>query len=567
MAAAALAREGTEEAFLDAAERLLVEVGYAGITTRRLAEEAGANPGLVHYYFGSMEELLAQSAGALHRAAGHAAARDVRLPRASWRSGARRWATWTRTAYQKIWWELQAMAWNRPEFRERVARSSPPGAPCARRSRRRCRATSSTMPLGAWVARRDHERGDHPRAALGHHARTRRAAGMDRRLARGPRSAHDVKRGTGRHARRQMRAREPDEAGYVERNGARIGYEVFGDGEPTICCCRPGRSSTRATGRRRSPTSRGTSACSPSTARATDVGPAARSARYSEREFAADTLAVMDATGTERAVLVALSAARSGRSLLAADHPERVLGIVSSAPTLPFARHPARPRQPVQRAARTTRAGPSTTATTGSSDYRGFLEFFFGRCFTEPHSTKQIEDCVGWGLETDAGDDRCSPRRPRSARLGRRARSAPRSLPGARACTATRTWSVRTTAAQLARATGGALVTLRAPGTPARTRPGPGQPAAARVRAPAPPPRGGSRWPRRRAQARALRVVADRPRARAARRRDRAGAARAAPGPRDRLARAAPGHRVLEAEGERIHPASAHLANESRHME
>jgi predicted glycosyltransferase len=33
-------------------------------------------------------------------------------------------------------------------------------------------------------------------------------------------------------------------------------------------------------------------------------------------------------------------------------------------------------------------------------DYAGFLEFFFSRCFTEPHSTKQIEDCVGWGLET-----------------------------------------------------------------------------------------------------------------------------------------------------------------------
>ena len=33
-------------------------------------------------------------------------------------------------------------------------------------------------------------------------------------------------------------------------------------------------------------------------------------------------------------------------------------------------------------------------------DYQGFLEFFFSQCFTEPHSTKQIEDCVGWGLET-----------------------------------------------------------------------------------------------------------------------------------------------------------------------
>ena len=34
-------------------------------------------------------------------------------------------------------------------------------------------------------------------------------------------------------------------------------------------------------------------------------------------------------------------------------------------------------------------------------DYRGFLEFFFSCAFNEPHSTKQIEDAVGWGLETD----------------------------------------------------------------------------------------------------------------------------------------------------------------------
>ena len=34
--------------------------------------------------------------------------------------------------------------------------------------------------------------------------------------------------------------------------------------------------------------------------------------------------------------------------------------------------------------------------------YEDFLEFFFSQCFTEPHSTKQREDAVGWGLETDA---------------------------------------------------------------------------------------------------------------------------------------------------------------------
>ena len=31
-------------------------------------------------------------------------------------------------------------------------------------------------------------------------------------------------------------------------------------------------------------------------------------------------------------------------------------------------------------------------------DYAGFLQWFFARMFNEPHSTKQIEDGIGWGL-------------------------------------------------------------------------------------------------------------------------------------------------------------------------
>src|SRR5438128_3448331 len=54
-------REAARTALLDAAERLLIEAGSAGITTRRLAAEAGVNHGLVHYYFGSVEELLFQA--------------------------------------------------------------------------------------------------------------------------------------------------------------------------------------------------------------------------------------------------------------------------------------------------------------------------------------------------------------------------------------------------------------------------------------------------------------------------------------------------------------------------
>lgn len=115
-------RRETEERFLDSAERLLVEVGYAGITTRRLAEEAGANLGLVHYYFGSMEELFLQ---VLERFTDRLIARQRAMYASpgpyieKWRE-AMRYLDQDRP-YQKIWWELQAMAWNRPEFRPRVA--------------------------------------------------------------------------------------------------------------------------------------------------------------------------------------------------------------------------------------------------------------------------------------------------------------------------------------------------------------------------------------------------------------------------------------------------------------
>jgi TetR/AcrR family transcriptional regulator len=115
-------REDSEDRFLDAAERLLVEVGYAGITTRRLAKEAEANHGLVHYYFGSMENLLAR---VLERFTERLIERQRRLY-ASDAPFLEKWRTAMRYLeadehYQRIWYELQALAWSRPELRERVA--------------------------------------------------------------------------------------------------------------------------------------------------------------------------------------------------------------------------------------------------------------------------------------------------------------------------------------------------------------------------------------------------------------------------------------------------------------
>ena len=114
----------SEQALLDAAERLLVEVGAAGITTRRVAEEAGSNHGLVHYYFGSVEQLLVR---ALERFTERLIARQRDLYAADepfvekWRT-AMRYLVSEDATYEKIWLELQALAWNNEDLRERLER-------------------------------------------------------------------------------------------------------------------------------------------------------------------------------------------------------------------------------------------------------------------------------------------------------------------------------------------------------------------------------------------------------------------------------------------------------------
>jgi AcrR family transcriptional regulator len=113
-----------EEALLDAAERLLLDIGYAGITTRKLAAEAGVNHGLVHYYFGSVENLLVR---VLERFTARLTARqralyaDPDVPFiGKWRQ-AMRYLVGEDVEYEKVWLELQALAWNNPELRDRVA--------------------------------------------------------------------------------------------------------------------------------------------------------------------------------------------------------------------------------------------------------------------------------------------------------------------------------------------------------------------------------------------------------------------------------------------------------------
>ena len=112
------ARQQATVALMDAAERLLYEVGYAGVTTRAVAEAAGVNHGLVHYYFGSMDELLTQTLQRFVDQLADALEALYAEPNLTfaekWRLGARFWVDEPTSRFPKILLELLAMGWNKP---------------------------------------------------------------------------------------------------------------------------------------------------------------------------------------------------------------------------------------------------------------------------------------------------------------------------------------------------------------------------------------------------------------------------------------------------------------------
>jgi pimeloyl-ACP methyl ester carboxylesterase len=111
----------------------------------------------------------------------------------------------------------------------------------------------------------------------------------------------------------------------------------------------------------------------------------------------------MEATGTGHAVIVSLSLGAQRALLLAAGHPDRVAGAVFIAPFLPLAATPVDgPPDPWDVELTTDEGWAKWNRHYWLRDHRGFLEFFFSQMFTEPHSTKPAEDCVGWGLDTTA---------------------------------------------------------------------------------------------------------------------------------------------------------------------
>lgn len=209
----------------------------------------------------------------------------------------------------------------------------------------------------------------------------------------------------------QSRACYPDEEGYVERDGVRVFYEAYGEGEPailflptwTLVHSRVWKMQIPYFARRHrvvvfDPRGNGKS----DRPRSLDA--------YAETEFAQDAIDVMDEIGIDRALIVSLSKGAQRALLLAADHPERVSGAVFVGPFFPASPlgglrwramdHP-RMRWLAARPPLIAKGWGKFNPHYFRTDYLDFVEWFVGKVTSQPHSTKGFEDSVGWALETD----------------------------------------------------------------------------------------------------------------------------------------------------------------------
>lgn len=373
-----------------------------------------------------------------------------------------------------------------------------------------------------------------------------------------------------------MRACEPASTGDVVRDGVRIHYEVHGAGERTVLLmptwailhARHWKAQLHYLARHFRVVvveGRGNGASD------RPLDPAA----YSEEEFAADALAVLDATDTPSAIVVSLSLGAVRSLILTARNPERVAGLFFIAPSVALA--PALPERTVHAfdvPLDTDEGWAKYNAHYWRHDYKGFAEFFFSKIFPEPHSTKQIEDCVAWSQETTAEvliATNLAPGFPdRQATL---ALCAGVSCPVLVVHGDEDAISPHERGRSLAEATSGTLVTLEGSGHAPHARdPVKVNLLLRRFAEQVWPESKASverRWTRgRRRDRRALFISS--PIGLGHAQRDVAIARelrRIAPGLQIDWLAQDPVTRVLEAEGERIHPASRFLASESRHIE
>jgi Predicted hydrolases or acyltransferases (alpha/beta hydrolase superfamily) len=201
-----------------------------------------------------------------------------------------------------------------------------------------------------------------------------------------------------------LRARQPDQQGYVDRAGVRVYYETFGAGAPAVLLLptwsimhsRHWKAQIHALARYNrvitfDPRGNGLS------------DRPAEPAAYADAEFVADALAVLDAVEVKQAIVVGFSAGCAYALALAGNYPERTIGAVFIGNSLPIAPPHAERAKWARRFDEVVDIEEGWAKTNRHywlRDYQGYVAFFMAQMFPEPHSTKQIEDTTGWGLET-----------------------------------------------------------------------------------------------------------------------------------------------------------------------
>jgi pimeloyl-ACP methyl ester carboxylesterase len=196
------------------------------------------------------------------------------------------------------------------------------------------------------------------------------------------------------------RARYPDQEGHVERDGVRIFYELYEHEQPTILLMPPVTFTHSRIWKGQVPylsrhfrvltfDGRGNGK--------SDRPP--NPSAYAPEQFVADALGVMDETATDRAIVAVLGPRSISAVRLAVDHPDRVEGLVLLAPDL-FAE---------REFADAWRAPPDEPHVGFGAfnphlmrdDWPRFLDEWSRVMFPHPHSSRQIEDLITYGLETD----------------------------------------------------------------------------------------------------------------------------------------------------------------------
>jgi len=199
-----------------------------------------------------------------------------------------------------------------------------------------------------------------------------------------------------------MRAKLPDKNGFVERDGVNLYYEVYGDGPDTMLFIPPWNIVHSRIYKAQLPYLSERFRCVAYDGRGngkSDRPPDV--AAYSLDEYVADALAVMDATEAGQAILVGLSFGGFLACVLAAHYPKRVRAAVLAGTVASVgANYPYLSPKHFLAKHENWEGWNKYNREHWLADYPDFADHFVRNIFSEPHSTKHIEDGMAWANET-----------------------------------------------------------------------------------------------------------------------------------------------------------------------